>query len=156
MDAPIAPGPAITPGPAISGVASGNTDTSRLAAASAHSSAVVVVPSDERANTMSRAINITSTPPAVRSAGRVIPKGASTLSPNSAKNRGTRPPSRQPLGAMARRSRAVFCGVRAGKRAAVSSGPTFTMKVVNEECGLEHGVAQRIGPQRVDDDAVIH
>ena len=121
----------MAPGPAISGVASGNTETSGLAAASARSSAVVVVPPEARANTMSMAISSSSTPPAVRSAGSVIPDACSTLSPKTAKNTRMPPPIKLPLRAIARRSRSVLCGVRAGNSAAVSSGPMVAKKVAN-------------------------
>jgi hypothetical protein len=142
----------MAPGPAIRGVASGNTETSGLAAASARSSAVVVVPPDARANTMSTAISSSSTPPAVRRAGRVIPNARSTPSPSRAKNRRIPAPIRQPLRAMARRSRAVFVGVSAGNSAAVSSGPMVAKKVVKATSaassmadGFQHG---RPGPDK--------
>jgi hypothetical protein len=74
----------IAPGPAIKGVASGNTEMSSFSTASAVSSLVVVVPPEGRPNTMSIAISSRSMPPAMRSAGREMPNSRSTASPNSA------------------------------------------------------------------------
>ena len=63
----------MAPGPAISGVASGNTETSSLSSASLVSSSVVLVEPDGSANTSLMPISKSRMPPAVRSAGRVIP-----------------------------------------------------------------------------------
>ena len=96
---------------------------SSLAAASAFSSLVVVVPPEGRPNTMSIAISSSRMPPAMRSAGSEMPNSRSTASPNSANTSRMAVAISVPLSAIWRRSAGVLSGVSAANSAATSAGP---------------------------------
>ena len=119
----------MAPGPAISGVASGNTEMSGRFIASFSSSGVVPVPPEWRANTMSIEMSSSSTPPAIRSAGMVMPKSLSSGSPNTAKNSRMPVAISVPRSAMTRRSLVVNFSVSAANTSTRSAGPMVAKKV---------------------------
>ena len=126
----------IAPGPAISGVAIGNTEISCFDSASCSSSSVVEVPPVVRANTISMAISSSNIPPAVRSAASEIPSPPSTSSPTSANSTRIIVAIRVPRMAMERRCWRVEFTVSAAKIAATSSGPMVAKKVARDSAAV--------------------
>ena len=126
----------IAPGPAISGVAIGNTEISCFDSASCSSSSVVEVPPVVRANTISMAISSSNIPPAVRSAASEIPSPPSTSSPTSANSTRIKVAIRVPRMAMDRRCCRVEFTVSAAKIAATSSGPMVAKKVARDSAAV--------------------
>ena len=117
------------PGPAISGVARGNTEISCFDCASFSSSSVVEVLPEERANTRSMPISSKRIPPPVRRAAREMPRPANKKSPTRANNNRIDPAIKVPRTAICRRRLRDTALVNAAYIAATSKGPMVAKKV---------------------------
>ena len=117
------------PGPAIKGVAMGNTEISRFDKASCSSASVVDVPPEWRANTMSIPINKRRIPPAVLKAASEMPKLLSRKSPIKAKTIRIEPAISTARTAICCLCLVVAREVRAAYIAATSGGPIVAKKV---------------------------
>ena len=121
----------MAPGPAINGVAMGNTEISRLPSASCSSSSVVEVLPDERAKTMSMPISSSNMPPPVRRAAIEMPSANRSDSPMSANVIKMPVAISAPRTAMRRRCFGASSAVRAAKTAATSRGPMVAKNVAS-------------------------
>ena len=130
----------ILPGPAISGVARGNTAISGLRSASWTSATVAEVAPDGRAKAISMPISISKIPPAVCRAAKDMPRLVRTNSPKTATINKIIVANKTPRSAMDRRSLNVDDAVSAANTAATSIGPTVAKKVARATPAVSHMV----------------
>ncbi len=119
----------IAPGPAIRGVASGNTEISFFDVASRSSSSVVEMPPEERANTISMPIRRSKIPPAALKAARDMPRPANSISPTRAKITKIMAATSVPRIAINSLCCDVSPAVNAANTAATSRGPMVAKNV---------------------------
>ena len=123
----------MAPGPAISGIASGKAATLRIRSCVTATSAVCCLRSLRRSNTISKAIQNRSSPPAIRNAGRPTPRSRSSTSPPRPKKARMQNAISAARAATRRRSSAVMPRVTDRKIGASPGGSTVTRSVTSAE-----------------------
>ena len=119
----------MAPGPAMRGIASGNAATLRIWSRSMADLATLLLRAVRRSNTISKAIQNSSNPPAIRKAGSVIPSNDRIFCPATAKNASASVAINVARQATCRLSAAVIPTVKARNMGAIAGGSTVTSKV---------------------------